>query len=89
MISDDILDWQMSTEKGRQFVAELLDICGAGALGGTGNYAQDFYSLGRRSVGEDILRGIRNLEHADGLHLEYTMLKEHKHRKDEEDGRDE
>jgi len=83
----DNLAWQMSTEKGRQFVAELLDLCGAGALGGTGNYATDFYSLGRRSVGEDILRMIRSVEAVgtDGLALEYKMLREHKKRKEQEE----
>ncbi len=77
----------MTTEQGRQFVAELLDMCGAGALGGTGNYAQDFYSMGRRSVGEDILRLIRSIKAVgtDGLALEYTMLREHKNRNEEEE----
>jgi len=83
----DNLAWQMSTAKGRQFVAELLDLCGAGALGGTGNYAQDFFSLGRRSVGEDLLRMIRSIEAVgtDGLALEYAMLREHKNRQEEEE----
>ena len=86
-MDDDNLLWIMTTEKGRQFVAELLDICGAGALGGTGNYAQDFFSQGRRSVGEDLLRMIRSIEAVgtDGLALEYKMLREHKNRNEEED----
>lgn len=79
----------MSLEAGRQFVAELLDLCGAGPLGGAGNYAQDFYSFGRRSVGEDLLRAIRRIEasgqNSDGLSIEYTMMREHKRRKEQED----
>lgn len=77
-MTQDILDWQMSTPNGRQFVAELLDLCGAGALAGVGNYAQDFYSLGRRAVGEDVQRLIRLSK--DGLDKEYLMLKEHQKR---------
>lgn len=79
----------MSTEAGRQFVAEVLDLCGAGAIAATGNYAQDFYSLGRRAVGEDLLRAVRLIDadggSLDGLALEYMMLKEHKQRKESED----
>jgi len=82
-MTEEILNWQMSTEKGRQFVAEVLDLCGAGALGGTGNYAHDFYSLGRRAVGEDILNLVRDLSISDGLALEYQMLREHKKRMEE------
>jgi hypothetical protein len=86
-MDEDNLLWIMTTEQGRQFVAELLDLCGAGALGGTGNYAQDFFSMGRRSVGEDLLRIIRSIEavETDGLALEYKMLREHKNRNEEED----
>lgn len=77
----------MSTEAGRQFFAEVLDLCGAGAVAATGNYAQDFYSLGRRSVGEDMLRAVRMIEagggSSDGLALEYMMLREHKQRQEE------
>jgi len=86
-MDENVIEWQMSTEQGRQFVAELLDLCGAGALGGTGNYAQDFFSMGRRSVGEDILRMIRGIEAVgtDGLALEYAMLREHKNRNEQEE----
>lgn len=84
----DNLESVMSTERGRQFVAEVLDLCGAGAIAATGNYAQDFYSLGRRSVGEDILRAVRRIdagnEKSDGLALEYTMMREHKKRQESE-----
>ena len=83
-MNEEILAWQISTEKGRQFVAEILDLAGAGALGGTGNYATDFYTQGRRSVGEDILRFIRQMENEDGLAAEYKMMREHKKRKDDE-----
>lgn len=86
----DNLAWIMSTGQGRQFVAEVLDLCGAGPLGGAGNFAQDFYSFGRRSVGEDLLRTIRRIEatggkNSDGLALEYAMLREHQQRKEEEE----
>jgi len=83
------LETIMSTEAGRQFVAEVLDLCGAGAIAATGNYAQDFYSLGRRAVGEDILRAVRMIEagggSSDGLALEYMMLREHKQRREQEE----
>lgn len=85
----DNLQTVMSTEAGRQYTAEILDLCGAGAIAATGNYAQDFFSLGRRSVGEDLLRAIRTIEAgggvSDGLALEYMMLREHKQRKESED----
>lgn len=84
-MTEDILEWQMSTEKGRQFVAEILDLCGAGALGGVGNYAKDFYSMGRRAVGEDILNMVRDISMSDGLALEYQMMREHKKRMEEDE----
>lgn len=84
-MTDELIAWQMSTTKGREFVAVLLGLTGAGALGGTGNYATDFYSLGRRSVGEDILRFIRGMETEDGLALEYKMMREQKQREEEDE----
>lgn len=85
--------WLMSTENGRQFVAELLDLCGAGAYGAFGNYSQDWYTIGRRSVGEDLLRIIRSIPaentQNDGLALEYAMLREHKRRNETEEEDDE
>ena len=81
----------MSMERGRQFVAEVLDLCGAGAFGGTGVATRDFYLIGRRSVGEDILQFIRSIEAeselaSDGLTLEYLMMREHKRRKEVDNG---
>lgn len=86
----DNLHWLMSSERGRQFVAELLDLCGAGAMGGTGTGTTDFYLIGRRSVGEDVLRAIRAHDaesevDSDGLALEYLMMREHKRRREQED----
>lgn len=81
------LQWVMSTEQGRQFVSEILSLCGAGAMGGTGVGTKDFYLIGRRSVGEDLLHFIRSIEagggSSDGLALEYMMLREHKQRQEE------
>ena len=82
-MTDESISWIMSSSKGRQFMAELLDLCGAGAIGSMGNYAQDWYSLGRRAVGEDILRRIRDID--GGLIMEYTMMDEHKKRLEEDD----
>jgi len=88
-LNPDNIAYIMTTENGRQFVAELLDLCGVGALGASGNHAQDWWNIGRRSVGEDLLRIIRNIpansEKADGLALEYLMLREHKRRKERMD----
>lgn len=87
----DNLQTVMSTERGRQFVAELMDLCGAGAMGGSGVQTTDFYLIGRRSVGEDVLHAIRSIEAAsevetDGLTLEYMMMREHKRRKELDNG---
>ena len=83
------VSWVMTTEQGRQFVAELLDLCGVGAYGSTNDYAQNWYGMGRRSVGEDLLRIIRRIPaestQNDGLALEYAMLREHKRRKETEE----
>lgn len=81
----------MSTERGRQFIAELLDMCGTGAMGGSGMKTRDFYLIGRRSVGEDLLQKIRSIEavsevETDGLTLEYLMMREYKRRKDVDNG---
>jgi len=78
----------MSNERGRQFVSEVLDLCGAGAMGGTGIKTRDFFLIGRRSVGEDILHAIRSIDEdseiaSDGLTLEYLMMKESKRRRKE------
>ena len=73
------LQWVMSTERGRKFVAEVLNLCGAGPLSGTGESTTDFYLFGRRSVGEDLMRFVRMIEsdgENDGLALEYIMLRE-------------
>lgn len=76
----------------RQFVAELLDFCGVGAYCINGNNALDWYTQGRRSVGEDIIRTIRGIKSIDqtqdGLALEYQMLREHNKRRDIEDDND-
>ncbi len=87
-----VLENIMRQPDGRQFVSELLDLCGTGQHYTTGNGREDAFVSGRLAVGDEILRHIRLIkstnESEDGLALEYLMMREQKRRLEElEDGR--
>lgn len=81
------LEQVLSTPAGRKCISDILSLCGAGAFGPVGSLSLDWYTLGRRSVGEDIIQTVRQIEGVgtDGLSLEYKMLREKKEREKEEE----
>ena len=78
----------MRLNAGRQFVAELLALCGEGCHATTGNPIHDSYTNGRRAVADDLLNLIRQIDSAndevDGYALEYLMRREHARRMKED-----
>ena len=79
MDTDNLADI-MRTESGRQFVAEVLALCGEGCHTVSGNPIMDAYSNGRRAIADDLLHQIRLIDSANeleaGLTLEYVMRRE-------------
>lgn len=66
----------MATEEGREFIFELLEATGTNKYGGitlNGNIV--VYTIGRRSIGEELLEVLRN-DIDDGLKLELLMRQE-------------
>ena len=63
----------MATEEGREFIFELLEATGANKCSGiTINSNIVAYTIGRRSIGEELLEVLRN-DIDDGLKLELLM----------------
>lgn len=72
----ELLAHIMATEEGREFIFELLEATGANKYGGiTLNSNIVAYTIGRRSIGEELLEVLRN-DIDDGLKLELLMRQE-------------
>lgn len=80
------LELTLSYPEGRECISDILSLCGVGPFAPIGDFSKDWYNIGRRSIGEELLFVIRQIEgtRQDGLSLEYVMLREKMQREKEE-----
>lgn len=89
MIDAEDLKRVMELEEGRRFMAGLLSLCKVNGREEAKNALQEAYRSGRRAVGEELCRQIKNIESPDetkdGLALFYLMEREAKRHTESEE----